>query len=603
MTQAELIGDTMARKKMTGRTFSTGLSGIAALAASACLVFALPQLTTAAPVSKNNAATFSQNFSTWIPRKGKMTYEEDATQDDYGQGRRRVRKVTCAQLPGYVGLGGGAEDEDIVVVTTKGVCNINGLQITKAVTIRPAETVPPLGRDLASMRLSTIADKYANKFDCSTMTSACITINVAIGKTVVIENFHIFTNKPMMAPLVESRSGGLALRNNMIVGAVERDYDNMIHRYEQPAVIIVHGSHVSLQDNLIARASVGVMLMPTQFTPKSHFTLSGNVLTQIEVGVHASGSTFMTSEGPMTKVNLINNYITPALRDDFRSATYGPWAQDNSAANDADDAQALPDDDKVLGLDTSPVGYSVFVTGVNLKMRGNSLGSAENHVQLQNSRAFFEQNIFRGADRYSIYPLGNNQISINRNLFDDNDQIIYQIGYALENHSPMPAGNVCLNQNFRSFYRGPFHMTGYIKNVDTSPQYVLIANPEDKISRSALRKSKRASPEMWADYEGVSSLAKADEKKNASTNTNVFVMAANGTLPTKKKAKKPRDMWNVFRTFYEKQTEPVVAHVLFDRSDVADNTDYRACFDYSTLYKFANPVESEDSPFITEEDL
>ena len=62
-------------------------------------------------------------------------------------------------------------------------------------------------------------------------------------------------------------------------------------------------------------------------------------------------------------------------------------------------------------------------------------------------------------------------------------------------------------------------------------------------------------------------------------------------------------MWKVFRQFYEKQKEPVVAHVLFDRPDVADSTDYRACFDYSTLYKFATPVESEDSPFITEEDL
>lgn len=603
MAQAELIGETMARKKMTRRMFSTGLSGIAAVAASSCLVFALPQLATAAPDQKNNTATSVSSFSTWVPRKGKMTYEEDAIQDDYGQGRRRVRKVTCAQLPGYVGLGGGAADEDIVVVTTKGVCNLARLQITKAVTIRPSETVPPLGHDLASMRLSTVADKYANKFNCSTMTSACITTNVGIGKTVVIENFHIFTDKPMMAPLVESRSGGLVLKNNLIIGAVERDDDDLILLYEQPAVVLAHGSHVSLQNNLIARASVGVMLMPTQFTPKSHFTLNGNVLTQIDVGVHASGSTFMTREGSMTKVNLINNYITPALRYNFNSATYGPGLSDDLGVDVAEGAQYIPDDDKVLGLDTSPIQYSVFVTGVTLKMKGNSLGSAENHVQLQNSRAFFEQNIFRGAERYSIYPLGNNQISINRNLFDDNDQIIYQIGYALENHSPIPAGNVCLNQTFRSFYRGAFHMTGYIKNVDTSPEYTLIADPVAEISRSALRKSKRANPQMWAEYEGVGSQAKAEEKKKSYANTNLYVMAANGTLPTTKKKKKPVGMWKVFRKFYEKQKEPVVAHVLFDRLDVADSTDYRACFDYSTLYKFDNPVESEDSPFITEEDL
>lgn len=600
----------MARKKMTGSTFSTGLSGIAAVVASVCLVLALPQLATAAPNQKNNAASSVRNFSTWVPRKGKMTYEEDAIQDDYGLGRRRVRKVTCAQLPGYVGLGGGAEDEDIVVVTTKGTCNLSGLQVTKAVTIRPTETVSPLGQDLASMRLSTLANKYANKFNCSTMTSACITTNVGIGKTVVIENFHIFTDKPMMAPLVESRSGGLVLKNNLIIGAVERDDDDLILFYEQPAVVLAHGSHVSLQNNLIARASVGVMLMPTQFTPDSHFTLSGNILTQISVGIHASGSTFMTSEGSMTKVNLIGNYINPALKYYFDSATYGPGSS-GAPDEDTDIAegdQYIPDDDKVLGLDVSPVQYSVFVTGVTLKMKGNSLGSAENHVQLQSSRAFFEQNIFRGAERYSIYPLDNNQISINRNLFDDNDQIIYMIGYALENHSPIPAGNVCLNQNFRSFYRGGFHMTGYIKNVDTSPQYVLIANPVDKISRSALRKSQRADPEMWAEYQGVSTLAKAEEDKKAKivTSSNMYYNLANGIGPGAKKAKKrkkPRDMWSVFRKFYEKQKEPVVAHVLFDRPDVAQSGEYRACFDYSTLYKFADPIEDEDSPFITEEDL
>lgn len=592
----------MARMKMTGRTFSTGLSGIAAVAASACLVFALPHQAIAASNSKENAATSIQNFSTWAPRKGKMTYEDDAIQDDYGQGRRRIRKVTCAQLPGYVGLGGSAQDEDIIVVTTKGVCNLNGLQVTKAVTIRPAETVSPLGQDLASMRLSTVADKYANKFNCSTMTSACITTNVGIGKTVVIENFHIFTDKPMMAPLVEARSGGLALRNNMIVGAVERDDDDLILFYEQPAVVLAHGSHVSLKGNLIARASVGVMLMPTQFTPKSHFTLSGNVLTQISVGVHASGSTFMSSEGSMTKVNLLNNYITPALKYYFNSATYGPGTSDDPVVDVAEDTPYIPDDDMVLGRDVSPIQYGVFVTGVTLKMKGNSLGSADNHVQLQSSRAFFEQNIFRGAERYSINPLGSNQISINRNLFDDNDQIIYMIGYALESHSPIPAGNVCLNQNFRSFYRGPFHVTGYIKNLDTSPQYLRIADPEVEISRSALRKSQRANPEMWAEYQGVSNQAKSEETKKAYANTNLFAMAANGTLPTKKKAKKPLGMWKVFRQFYDKQKEPVVAHVLFDRPDVAESNMYRACFDYSTLYKFADPVESEDSPFITEEE-
>lgn len=537
-----------------------------------------------------------------------MTYEDDAIQDDYGQGRRRVRKVTCAQLPGYVGLGGGAEDEDIIVVTTKGVCNLDGLQVTKAVTIRPAETVSPLGRDLASMRLSTVADKYVNKFDCSTMKSACITTNVGIGKTVVIENFHIFTDEPMMAPLVEARSGGLALRNNMLVGAVVRDDDDMILSYEQPAVVLAHGSHVSLQNNMIARASVGVMLMPTQFTPESHFTLSGNVLTQVKVGVHASGSTFLTSEGSMTKVNLLNNYITPSLMYYFNSATYGPGTSDAPVDDAPEGTPYVPDDDEVLGRDVSRIQYGVFVTGVTLKMKGNSLGSADNHVQLQSSRAFLEQNIFRGAERYSINPMGDNQISINRNLFDDNDQIIYKIGYVLENHSPIPAGNVCLNQDFRSFYRGAFHMTGYIKNADFSPQYITVADPLVEISRSALRKSQRADPEMWAEYQGVSSLAKADEDKRAKTVTgsNMYFDMANGIGPGAKKAKKrkkPRDMWSVFRTFYERRQEPVVAHVLFDRPDVADSNMYRACFDYSTLYKFADPVESEDSPYITEEDL
>jgi hypothetical protein len=594
----------MGRKEMTGRTFQAGLFSITAATVLSCLLFSVGQSATASPdpgaAATSSVPTKGLGFSTWVPRKGKMSYEEDAAQDEYGEGRNKIRKITCKGLPGFVGPGGGAVDEDIVVVTSKGTCKLSGMLVAKAVTIISAKEVDATRTGLAGMRFSTLADKYEQRFDCSDMTSACITTNVGIGKTVVIKGFHIFTDKPMMAPLVESRSGGLVLINNLIMGAVGRDEDGQILFYEQPAVIIAHGSHLSLKNNVIARASVGVMIIPTQITPKSQYALSGNILSQLLVGVQASGTTFISNEGPMAKINLENNYIHPALRFNFDSATYNRPAFDDDNFDDQglDDTgtPSLPDDDLILGLDVVPPQYGVFGVGVTLNLRGNSFGSAEYHVQLQSTTAFIEQNIFRGADRFAINPMDRNQISISRNLFDSNSQIIYEIGYAFESRSPFPAGNVCVNQDFRSFHRNASNLTGYISDTDQGLRFAFQADEIVKISRSDLRRSKRADPEMWAEYTSANSLVKTK------VSTNSFLAAA--AASRKSSAKIPRDIWPVFRTFFQKQREPVVAHILFDRDDVVspDSGLYRSCFDYSTLYKFETPEEPEDSPFLSSDD-
>lgn len=588
----------MARKEMTGRTFQAGLFGITAATVLSCLLFSVGQSATASPdpgvAATSSLPTKGLGFSTWVPRKGKMSYEEDAAQDEYGEGRNKIRKVTCKSLPGFVGPGGGAVDEDIVVITSKGTCKLGGLLVAKAVTITSAEEVDATATDLADMRFSTLAAKYKQRFDCSDMISACITTNVGIGKTVIIKDFHIFTNKPMMAPLVESRSGGLVLVNNLIMGAVGRGEDDQILFYEQPAVVIAHGSHLSLKNNVIARASVGVMVIPTQITPESQYTLSGNILSQLVVGVQASGTTFISSDGPMAKINLEDNYIHPALRFNFDSATYNRPAFDDDF--DDTDTPSLPDDDLILGLDVVPPQYGVFGVGVTLKMRGNSFGSAEYHVQIQNTTAYIEQNIFRGADRFAINPMDQNQISISRNLFDSNSQIIYEIGYAFESRSPFPAGNVCVNQDFRSFHRNAPNLTGYISDTGQGLRFAFRADEIVKISRSNLRRSKRADPEMWADYTSANSLVKVK------VSTNPFLAAA--AASRKSNSKIPRDIWPVFRTFFQKQREPVMAHILFDRDDVVspDSGLYRPCFDYSTLYKFETPQEPEDSPFLSSDD-
>lgn len=580
---------------MTGRTFSTGLFSIAAATVCAFLFVSDGQHAAASSAPQSWASASLTNFSTWIPRKGKMSYERDAVQADYGQGRNRIRNVTCAQLPKFVGPNGGAMDEDVVVVTTKGSCQLDGLLVSKAVTIQPASEVATAYTSLEGMRFSAIAERYKQSFDCSGMTSACITTNVGIGKTVIIKDFHIFTDKPMMAPLVESRSGGLVLRDNLIMGAVMRDEDDLISLYEQPAIVLAHGSHVALNNNIIARASVGVMLIPTQITAKSRYVLTGNIVAQVVVGVQAAGTTFMSSDGPMAKVILEHNYINPALRYTFDSAVYGPQPiPDDDMSEDQELTPHLPDDDLILGLDVSPPQYGVFAIGITLKMTGNSFGSSENHVHLQSSKAFIEQNIFRGAERYSINPLDQNQISINRNLFDSNDQVVYDIGYAFESWSPFPTGNVCVNQDFRSFHRGASNVTGYISTASGYPKFAFVANKRQKISSRDLRRFRKANPEMWAAYENMGSLNKA------SAPVNPFLPSAS-TTKEKSKSRNTTTMWDVFRTFYQKQQEPVMAHILFDREDVtnSDTGLYRPCFDYSTLYKFASPVDVGDNPFVS----
>lgn len=567
---------------ITGR-LPAGLSKVILTSASVCLI----------SVSASRADYLSHRspalvFATekfdepWVPRKGKMSYEQDAAQPDYGQGTKgTVHQATCAQLPGIVGPAGKARDGDIIVITSKGSCKLSGLTIHKAVTIRPSGTPGPVVTDLKDAGLDAAARKYELDFDCGSMTTACITANVAPGKMVTIRDINIHTDSLLDAPLIESRSGGLTLINNLISGAMRTNTDGDILGFELSAAVLIHGSQAVLKNNLIVHSSVGVMLIPTQISKKSNYTLSGNTITRVDVGVLMDGTVFTSSDGPMVKITLAGNNINPGLDEDIASSFNPPE----------------PGHDTILGYGGIGVPqYGVLARRVNLTLSGNSFGTSDIHVELTGSKAFLDKNLFRHSHQYSIYIIDGTQVSINRNLFDDNQNVIYGIGYAFADNSPYPAGNICVNQTFASFYRGPSHVTGYVDVNAFPPSFAYYADEKKKVSRSAISKSRRRNPDLWAAFEDTGEIF---TEGKTSGSPYVELKSDSSAREKKAKSKTPDYMWDVFRTFYEKGTEPVVAHVLFDRKDVKPGDEYRACFDYSTLYKFDKPDDWDDDLYLS----
>lgn len=530
----------------------------------------------------------------WVPRKGRMSYEQDRSQQDYGQGTKgTVHRVTCARLPEIVGLNGRANHDDIVVITTKGGCTLPGLAIHKGVTIRPAtqlasafhktvtvtprDKVKPGSHNPDDAIFKHVADAYPSSLACNAAAGACITVNVPTDKTVTIKDFHIWTRSPAVTPLIESRSGGLVLDNNFIEGTVQRDANSKFLGYTQSSAVLIHGSHAILKNNLIVYANIGVLLLPTQISDKSHYELRNNTIAEMGLrAIQLDGSSFVNTNGPMIKVNLDKNVINHGVLDLVPGS-------EHLYPDEGDE-----DEDENQDPDRPPVPQTgVQLTQADIVLTGNSFGqSALFHLAIIDGRAWIEKNIFKDA-YVSIFNGGSAEIHVNRNLFESNKNIVNDMGQALSFSSPFPSGNICKNQTFSSFYSGPPNVTGYIDIPQRD--YSFIFHDTKKVSRSKIRKARRREPDLWDAYDNYQDFAVASESRSKYIERPV--------KKKKKEIKNPEAMWDVFKNFFYKQNERIVAHVLFDRTDISQDGDYRECFDYSTLYKVGEP------PFDAAEDI
>lgn len=531
---------------------------------------------------------FAQDdFSTWSPRKGKMSYENDSSQPEYGQGRGTSYTKTCGQLAKFLGPDGKAKHGDVITVKPKNggdTCSFgNGLVITKGVTLQP---FVPTGRSTrmitqvfaqehkswwqgrrddkaqkwedgdqneaepyhaaeAPKYLRGAAKAYRNAynlhFNCDATSGPCVTTNVPANKTVVIKHIHIYRTSQLAAPLIETHRGGIVLVNNFIEG----QYASPETPY--PPAILVHSNRAVMKSNLIADAYQAVKLHPAENYSSSTFQLTGNIITNVTIGVQAEGT---------RKLELTENLFGPNA---FRQPAPIP---------------------------------ALF------------------HVMVSNGEAMINQNVFRGSLAAAVMNMPSSAVKINldRNLFEGNATVAYDIGGSLVRKSPFPTGNICKSQEFQSFYNGRPHYTGYVTPYTNMMQpgkvdYVY-TGPGKKTSRSKLKRAKRNEPELWKDYSAylASAATKIREEQSqyrhsvdAKPKKRSRKRSSRGVSYPARSGELWGEMWHVFRTFNAKRNENVGAHVLFDTYGLSSNDGFTACFDYSTLYKFAAAPDKQGS--------
>lgn len=484
---------------------------------------------------------FAQDdFSTWVPRKGKMSYENDASQPEFGTGGRAdTYTVNCKTLQSMVGPGGKAKDGDTILVSDKGACNISGLRIHKAVKIMPA-SMPQIRRPLLfgelDKALAQLSNHFPVKMQCSTIAGPCITVNVDPDKYAAIIGFHITANSRLLAPLIESRSGGMVLKHNYIEGQ-SRPFDGpQTTGYEQATAILIHGSKAIIEQNTIAHARSGITLVPTQKSPKGgQYHILANTIARIGLNaITADGSIFM-AQRPGIKIVVGGNQI-----------------------------------------DAGSIGIMSSYTEMDVAQ--NTFGPSEIHAIFLNGIARVSENVFRGAQFDSIQLVESPRAYISDNLFEDNKTTISGLEYSLANRSPYPAGNICRDQPFGSFYNGAPHMISYV-DVNSGGVTSDSSFTKKRVSRSKIRKSRRKEPALWAAFDAF--LSGLDEESSEATGKISKV-----------------EMWGAFKSFFYKIQEDVVAHILFDRPDVNPEDGYYACLDYSLIYKFGvGPGGGEDGIF------
>lgn len=521
-----------------------------------------------------------EDFSTWSPRKGKMSYENDASQPEYGQGRGRSYTKTCAQLAKFLGPDGKAMHGDVITVKpARGgdTCNFTtGLIITKGVTLQPfvptGKSNPVITRVFADVHsrawvrsadkaeakwekknsissqedfyFAEEAPKYIAKmeteyragynlhFDCSGVAGPCVTTNVPTGNRVTIKNTHIFRTSKLSAPLVETHRGGIILVNNFLEA-----------KYSQPdgkniPLILVHSHMAVLEGNLIADAFKAVSLKPAETYGASTYQINANIITNVSYGVDAAETKQLVVTGNL----------------------FGP-----------------------------------NVRGAMFKI------PAVFHVMVSNGEARINQNVFRNSLGAAIMNMPSSAVKINldRNLFQKNAKVAFDIGGSLVRKSPFPTGNICKKQPFESFYNGRPHYTGFVtpyKNMMSQGKVDFVyTGPKKKTSKRKLKKSRRNETELWTGYDTyLAAAAKAIAKEQTKYRQVEDPKAkkrssrkSKGPVYPARKGELWGEMWNVFRTFQAKQTESVGAHILFDKYGLSSKDGFTSCFDYSTLYKFA----------------
>lgn len=530
----------MARKSMTKGTLSAWLmKATKAVVATMALGVISTSAAKADYLSHRSTDLFfaQDDFSTWVPRKGKMSYENDASQPEFGTGGRNdTYTVNCKTLQSMVGPDGKAKDGDTILVSDKKACKISSLRIHKAVKIMPA-AMPQIRRPLLVGEIDKALAQLPNQFpvtmECSTTAGPCITVNVDPDKYAAVVGFHITANSRLLAPLIESRSGGIVLKHNFIEGQ-SRAYDGpQSTGFEQATAILVHGSQAIIEQNTIAHARTGITLVPTQKSAEGgQYHIISNTIARISTNaITADGSIFMAQK-PNVKIVIAGNQI-----------------------------------------DASGIG--VMSTYTEMQISQNTFGPSEVHAIFVNGIARVSENVFRGANFDSIQLVEAPRVYIDHNLFEDNSGVIASLEYSLANRSPYPTGNICRGQPFGSFYRGAAHMVGYVdvnsRSVASEPSFT-----GKKVSRSKIRKSRRKEPGLWAAYDAF--LSGLDDKAAEATGENG-----------------KDEMWGAFKAFFYKIQEDVVAHILFDRPDVNPEDGYYACLDYSLIYKFsAAPGSGED---------
>jgi hypothetical protein len=559
----------------TGMTLSARLRASTFAAAALGLVSA-PIAAADFMSHRSSELVFAKDdFSTWSPRKGKMSYEDDASQPDYGQGRGTSYTKTCAKMAQFVGPGGGAQHGDVITVKPANggnTCTFSkGLIITKGVTLKPfvpkGKSNPKITRIFAQEhkawwngRRNAVATKweegdqnsdepwYAGEapkylpgataayrgaynlhFDCEATSGPCVTTNVPGDKTVTILNTHFRRITHLKAPMIETHRGGIVLVGNFIEGK----YASPETPY--PPAILVHSNRAVLKNNLIADAYQGVKLHPAENYSSSTFKLTGNIITNVTIGVQAEG----TKELVLTE-NL-----------------FGPNAYGKLKA--------------------------LF------------------HVMVSNGTAMVNQNVFRNSLASAVMNMPSSAVKINldRNLFEDNATVAFDIGGSLVRKSPFPSGNICKKQPFQSFYNGRPHYTGYVTPYTSMMQPGMVdfvyTGPKKKTSRSKLRKSKRNQPALWDGYIAYLDTAAGKIKKEQSVyrqsedpkaRKRSTRKSSKGTAYPARKGELWGEMWGVYSTFSAKRAETVGAHVLFDQYNLSARDGFTSCFDYSSLYKF-----------------
>jgi parallel beta helix pectate lyase-like protein len=484
----------------------------------------------------------AEDFSTWTPRSGKMTYEKDVLQPEWGKGgRSKSYTVGCKTLQAIVGPNGRAKDGDTIKVSGKGPCNLTNLEIHKAVRIIPAsmptirrpELVGEIDKKLANHHL-----KFPITMTCATSSAPCITVNIDRDKYAAIVGFHIKANSWLLAPLIESRSGGIQLKQNFIEGEVREFSGPQTQGMEQATAILIHGSNAIIEQNTIAHMRSGLAFIPTQRSTKgSIYKVSQNTIAQVDEAVNADGSIFASTR-PGVKILVANNQIM-ARRTGIVNKSTAMTVTGNTF------------------LQTGVHG--IFIRGINYINKNVFKNAAfSSLIFVERPTAYIDQNLFEGNGIYSGNVSG---------MAIDGIEQIYM------GRSPHPSGNICRNQPYGTFIKPPPHEIRYI-DIETGSINPVSTFSRKKVSKRKLKKQQDAAQELWAAYNAyVAGLAEPEEGQKPYVGED--------------------QMWGPFASYYVKSKEPIMAHILFERPDVNPAENYTACPDYSDVYKFGPGPESK----------